>query len=93
MDKYKMSVKDFIEKENKDRSPDIVKTVGDKGYDVKKTKVDPTDLSYHDFLQYMPDTMAGLPRRTWQPIAEAVAKMFEDQYVPMKVDDDSKDNK
>lgn len=82
-------------KESGVKSPDIVKTVGDKGYDVKKAKVDPFDdvVSYKDFLKHMPDTMGNLPRRTWEPIAEAVAKMFEDQYVPMKVDNDSEDNK
>lgn len=89
-----MTMKDCMKKETKQNKPDIVKTVGDKGYDVKKTKVDPLiDMSYHDFLQYMPDTMGGLPRRTWEPLAEAVAKIFEDHYVPMKVDDASEDNK
>lgn len=90
-----MTFKDYMEKETKKNEPDIVKTVGDKGYDVKKSKVDPFDdiVSYKDFLKYMPDTMGGLPRRTWEPVAEAVAKIFEDHYVPMKVDNDSEDNK
>lgn len=89
-----MTFKDYMEKETTKNEPDIVKTVGDKGYDVKKAKVDPlTDMSYHDFLQYMPIKMGDLPRRTWEPIAEAVAKIFEDHYVPMKVDDASEDNK
>lgn len=89
-----MTFKDYMKKETKKNAPDIVKTVGDKGYDVEKAK-DPYDdiVTYHDFLQYMPDTMGNLPRRTWEPIAEAVAKMFEDGYVPMKADNDSEDNK
>ena len=90
---------DYVKKAQNE--PDIVKTIGDKGYDVKnigydikKTKVDPlTNMSYHDFLQYMPDEICDVPRNTWEPVAEAVAKMFEDGYVPMKVDDDSEDNK
>jgi hypothetical protein len=55
---------------------DIVKTIFDKGYDAKHSPL--TDMSYHDFLQYMPASLGNVPRRTWQPIAEAVAKMFED---------------
>ena len=93
-DDYKMTFKDYMEKETEKKEPDIVKTVGDKGYDVKKAKVDPlAGMSYHDFMQYMPLEIDGVPRRSWQPIAEAVAKMFEDQYIPLKVDDDSEDNK
>lgn len=54
---------------------DIVKTIFDKGYDVKYSPL--TDMSYHDlFLQYTP--LQDMPRRTWEPIAEAVAKLFED---------------
>lgn len=92
-DDYKMTFKDFVEKESTDRMPDIVKTVGDKGYDVKKISAADSIETYQEFLKYMPVKMGDLPRRTWQPIAEAVAKMFEDQYVPLKVDDDSEDNK
>lgn len=93
-DKYKMKFKDYVEKETKKNEPDIVKTVGDKGYNVKKAKVDPlTDMSYHDFLQHMPYNMGNLPRKTWEPIAEAVAKLFEDGYVPINVNDVSEDNK
>lgn len=90
-----MTFKDYMEKETKKNEPDIVKTVGDKGYNVKKAKVDSFDdiVSYHDFLQYMPDKIGDVPRRAWEPIAEAVAKMFEDGYVPMKVNNDSEDNK
>lgn len=89
-----MTFKDYMEKETKKNEPDIVKTVSDKGYDVKQANADPlADISYHDFMQYMPDKIGDVPRRTWQPIAEAVAKMFEDGYVPMKVNDDSEDNK
>lgn len=89
-----MTFKDFVEKGTKKNAPDIVKTVGDKGYDVEKAK-DPYDdiVSYKDFLKYMPDKIGDVPRRAWEPIAEAVAKMFEDGYVPMKVDNDSEDNK
>lgn len=90
-----MTFKDYMEKETRKNEPDIVKTVGDKGYNVKKAKVDSFDdiVSYHDFLQYMPDKIGDVSRRAWEPIAEAVAKMFEDGYVPMKVNNDSEDNK
>lgn len=85
-----MTFKDYMEKETEKKEPDIVKTAGDKGYVVKKAKDDPlAGMSYHDFKQYMPVKMGDLPRRSWQPIAEAVAKMFEDQYISLKVDDDS----
>ena len=88
-----MTFKDYVENESKDRLPDIVKTVGDKGYDVKKITAADSIETYQDFLKYMPDKIGDVPRRTWEPIAEAVAKMFENQYVPMKVDDDSEDDK
>ena len=56
-----MTFKDYVKKAQNE--PDIVKTVGDKGYDVKKTKVDPlTDMSYHDFLQHMPNKMGDVSK-------------------------------
>jgi hypothetical protein len=83
----------MMKKTSKDRLPDIVKTVGDKGYDVRKITAADSIETYQEFLKHMPDMMGTLPRSTWEPVALSIAKMFEDQYVPMKVDDDSEDNK